>query len=293
MTDAALSPGQRLQNAIQQERPLAVAGTINAYCALLAQQAGLNAIYLSGAGVANASFGLPDLGMTTLDNVVEDASRITGVCNLPLIVDTDTGFDDPMYTTSSLIEAGAAAIQIEDQVDTKRCGHRPGKVLVSATQMQQRIKAAVNGKSDRAFLIVARTDAYAVEGLHAAIERANGYIDAGADIIFAEALTSIDEYQQFCRAVSVPVLANITEFGKTPLFSMDELGNAGVQLVLYPLTAFRAMSEAALDVYNTIRRERTQAPLLGRLQTRDELYNVLDYYRYEKALDEELSNDED
>lgn len=293
MTDATLSPGQRLQNAIQQERPLAVAGTINAYCALLAQQAGLNAIYLSGAGVANASFGLPDLGMTTLENVVEDATRITGVCHLPLIVDADTGFDDPTHTTSSLIEAGAAAIQIEDQVDTKRCGHRPGKVLVSTSQMQQRIKAAVKGKNDPTFMIVARTDAYAVEGLHAAIDRANSYTDAGADIIFAEALTGIDEYQQFCRDVSVPVLANITEFGKTPLFSMDELGNAGVQLVLYPLTAFRAMSAAALDVYNTIRRERSQAPLLDRLQTREQLYDILDYYRYEKALDEDLSKDKD
>ncbi|MGD8568603.1 MAG: methylisocitrate lyase [Gammaproteobacteria bacterium] len=293
MTDSALSPGQRLHNAIQQEHPLAVVGTINAFCALLAQQAGLNAIYLSGAGVANASFGIPDLGMTTLDNVIEDASRITGVCNLPLIVDADTGFDDPARATGSLIEAGAAAIQIEDQVDSKRCGHRPGKVLVSATQMQQRIKAAVNGKTDASFVIVARTDAYAVEGINAAIDRANGYIDAGADIIFAEALTDIDEYKQFCRAVSAPVLANITEFGKTPLFSMNELGNAGVQLVLYPLTAFRAMSAAALDVYKTIHREHTQAPLLDRLQSREQLYDILDYYRYEKALDEELSKDED
>ena len=287
---SSLTPGQRLQRALQKEKPLAVVGTINAYCALLAQQAGFNALYLSGAGVANASFGLPDLGITTLDNVLEDTRRITAITQLPLIVDADTGFSDPARTAHALIGAGAAAMQIEDQVDSKRCGHRPGKVLVSSGEMQERIKAANNGKSNPDFMIIARTDAYAVEGLDAAIERAKQYSSAGADIIFAEALTRLDEYKKFCHSVKVPVLANITEFGKTPLFNMDELGNAGVQLVLYPLTAFRAMSAAALNVYQTLKTERTQATLIDRLQTREELYEILNYYQYEKALDDKLSS---
>jgi methylisocitrate lyase len=299
MTDASslefsqLTPGQRLQRALQNEKPLAVAGAINAYCALLAQKAGFNTLYLSGAGVANASFGLPDLGMTTLDNVLEDTRRITAITQLPLIVDADTGFGDPAATAKALSGAGAAAMQIEDQVESKRCGHRPGKVLVSSAEMQERIKNAVRGKSNPDFMLIARTDAYAVEGLDAAIERASHYVSAGADIIFAEALTQLDEYDKFSRAVTVPVLANITEFGKTPLFTMDELGGVGVQLVLYPLTAFRAMSAAALDVYRTLRSERTQANLINRLQTREELYEILNYYQYEKALDDKLSSGKD
>ncbi|MCI0505194.1 MAG: methylisocitrate lyase [Gammaproteobacteria bacterium] len=290
MTEPDVSPGRRLQHAMQNEKPLAVAGTINAYCALLAQKAGFNALYLSGAGVANASFGLPDLGLTTLENVREDTARITSITKLPLIVDADTGFGDPAATAKVLSGADAAAMQIEDQVDTKRCGHRPGKVLVPGGEMQDRIKSALRGKSNPDFMIIARTDAYTVEGLDAAIARAQQYVKAGADIIFAEALTQLDEYKTFCRSVSVPVLANITEFGKTPLYSMDELGGAGVQLVLYPLTAFRAMSAAALKVYQTLRAERSQASLIDSLQTREELYKILNYYEYEKALDDTLSS---
>jgi methylisocitrate lyase len=293
MTSSDSSPGQNLQIALQAERPLAVVGAINAYCALLAQKAGFRALYLSGAGVANASYGIPDLGMTTRDNVIEDVSRIAGACDLPLIVDADTGFDNPGATTRALIDAGAAAIQMEDQVDLKRCGHRPGKVLVSTDEMQGRIKDAIANKTDPQFMIIARTDAYGVEGLQAAIERAGHYIDAGADIIFAEALSDIDEYRQFCEAITVPVLANITEFGKTPLYSVDQLGKAGVRLVLYPLTAFRAMSAAALNVYQTLRAEGSQSTLLNDLQTREELYDMLDYYEYEKALDDKLSSDSD
>ncbi len=290
MTEPDVSPGRRLQHAMQNEKPLAVAGTINAYCALLAQKAGFNALYLSGAGVANASFGLPDLGLTTLENVREDTARITAITKLPLIVDADTGFGDPAATAKVLSGADAAAMQIEDQVDTKRCGHRPGKVLVPGGEMRDRIKSALRGKSNPDFMIIARTDAYTVEGLDAAIARAQQYVKAGADIIFAEALTQLDEYKTFCRSVSVPVLANITEFGKTPLYSMDELGGAGVQLVLYPLTAFRAMSAAALKVYQTLRAERSQASLIDSLQTREELYKILNYYEYEKALDDTLSS---
>lgn len=290
---APLSPGKRLKNALIKENPLAVVGTINAYCALLAQKAGFNAIYLSGAGVANASFGMPDLGITTLENVAEDVFRITSITDLPLLVDADTGFDDPARTIKALTDAGAAAMQIEDQVDSKRCGHRPGKVLVSSKEMQDRINSAARGKTDPDFMIIARTDAHAVEGLDGAIQRAIDYTAAGADIIFAEALTSIGEYEQFSRQVSIPVLANVTEFGKTPLYTMDELGNAGVRLVLYPLTAFRAMSAAALHVYQTLRSERTQATLLDSLQTREELYEILNYHEYEKALDEKLSSDKD
>jgi len=293
MASELLTPGERLQQALQTENPLAVVGTINAYCALLAQKAGFNAIYLSGAGVANASFGMPDLGITTLENVSEDVFRITSITDLPLIVDADTGFADPARTAQVLNEAGAAAMQLEDQVEDKRCGHRPGKVLVSAQEMQQRIKAAIKGRDDPNFAIIARTDAHAVEGLNAAIDRANTYVEAGAQMIFAEALAHIDEYRQFAAEVPVPIIANITEFGKTPLYSMDELGAAGVQVVLYPLTAFRAMSAAALDVYQTLRRERSQVSLLDRLQTRDELYEILNYHQYEQQLDAKLAGDED
>jgi len=293
MANNSLTAGQRLQKALQQETPLAVVGTINAYCALLAQRAGFNAIYLSGAGVANASFGMPDLGITTLENVSEDVFRITSISELPLVVDADTGFSDPTRCAQILVEAGAAAMQIEDQVEDKRCGHRPGKVLVSAQDMQDRIKAAIQGCNDPDFVIIARTDAHATEGLNAAIDRANHYVDAGAQMIFAEALTRIDEYKQFAEQVSVPVIANITEFGKTPLYTMDELGAVGVQLVLYPLTAFRAMSAAALDVYETLRRERSQLSLLDKMQSRDELYDILNYHQYEQQLDLKLAGDED
>jgi methylisocitrate lyase len=289
MSNEKLSPGLRLKQAMQSEKPLAVVGTINAYSALLAQEAGFNAIYLSGAGVANASFGLPDLGITTLDNVLEDTRRITAISDLPLIVDADTGFTNVALTTTSLIDAGAAAMQIEDQVEDKRCGHRPGKVLVTPQEMQSRIKAAVSARTDKDFSIIARTDAYAVEGLDAAMERANDYITAGADMIFAEALTDIDEYRAFAKSIGVPLIANITEFGKTPLFNQGPLASAGVQVALYPLTAFRAMSQAALNTYKALRKNGTQSGFVDDLQTRDELYNILNYKQYEQAVDEKLS----
>jgi methylisocitrate lyase len=283
------SAGVRFRTAVEQEVPLQVAGTINAYSALLAARAGFKAIYLSGAGVANASFGLPDLGITTLNDVCEDVRRICGACPLPLLVDADTGFGAAFNlarTTRELIRAGAAGMHLEDQVQSKRCGHRPGKALVGTNEMVDRIKAAVDARTDEGFVIMARTDAHAVEGQAAAIERAQRYVDAGADMIFAEALTTLDEYREFTSALRVPVLANITEFGKTPLFSTDELQAAGVRLVLYPLSAFRAMSRAAESVYETIRRDGTQQAMLERMQTRAELYDVLGYHEYERKLDE-------
>lgn len=283
------SAGARLWAALGAERPLQLAGTINAYCALLAEQAGFKAIYLSGAGVANASFGLPDLALTTLNDVCEDARRIAGATQLPLLVDADTGWGAAFMiarTVSELSRAGAAGLHLEDQVQAKRCGHRPGKALVSAEEMSDRIKAAVDARIDRSFVIMARTDAHAVEGQKAALERAQQYVAAGADMIFAEALTTLDEYREFTQALSVPVLANITEFGRTPLFTVTELGGAGVRLVLYPLSAFRAMSAAAQAVYMTLRRDGTQRDLIDCMQTRDELYGVLGYHEYEKKLDE-------
>jgi methylisocitrate lyase len=283
----SLSAGDRLRAAVKEERPLQVVGTINAYSALLAERAGFKALYLSGAGVANASFGLPDLGITTLNDVCEDVRRICSACSLPLLVDADTGFGAAFSiarTTRDLIRAGAAGMHLEDQVQTKRCGHRPGKALVSTNEMLDRIKAAVDARSDN-FVVMARTDAHAVEGFSAAIERAQRYSEAGADMIFAEALTSLDEYQQFVSSVGVPVLANITEFGKTPLFTVDSLREAGVRLVLYPLSAFRAMSRAAEMTYEAIRRDGTQQAMLERMQTRSELYDVLGYHEYEMKLD--------
>jgi methylisocitrate lyase len=282
------SAGDRLRAAVEAEKPLQVAGTINAYSALLAQRAGFKALYLSGAGVANASFGLPDLGMTTLNDVCEDVRRITSASDLPLLVDADTGFGAAFSiarTTRELVRAGAAGMHLEDQVQAKRCGHRPGKALVSTQEMADRVKAAVDARLDN-FVVMARTDAHAVEGQNAAIERACRYVDAGADMIFAEALTSLDEYRQFIAAVTVPVLANITEFGRTPLFTVKELENAGVRLALYPLSAFRAMSRAAELVYESIRRDGTQQGVLERMQTRNELYDVLGYHEYERKLDE-------
>jgi methylisocitrate lyase len=264
-------------------------GVINAYAARLAERAGFRAVYLSGGGVAAASLGLPDLGITTLEDVLIDARRITDVTELPLLVDVDTGFGSAFNiarTVRSLTKAGAAGMHIEDQVAAKRCGHRPGKALVSADEMVDRIKAAVDGRTDEQFVIMARTDAHAVEGQQAAIDRALKYVEAGADMIFAEALTTLDEYRQFTADVKVPVLANITEFGKTPLFTVQELAGAGAQLVLYPLSAFRAMSKAAEIVYGALRQEGTQKSVLDRMQTRVELYEVLGYHEYEQKLDE-------
>lgn len=283
------SAGSRLRVAIATERPLQVVGAINAYCALLAEQAGFRAIYLSGAGVANAGFALPDLGITTLNDVLEDARRITRATNLPLLVDADTGFGGAFSvarTVRDMTAAGVAGIHLEDQVSAKRCGHRPGKQLVEAREMMDRVKAAVDARTDDTFVIMARTDAHAVEGLIAAIDRANRYVAAGADMIFAEALTSLEEYTEFTSSVSVPVLANLTEFGKTPLFTLDEMRAAGVNLVLYPLTAFRTMAAAAANAYATLRRDGTQKNLLEKMQTRDALYEALDYHAYEKKLDE-------
>jgi methylisocitrate lyase len=286
------SAGRRLRSAIEAERPLQVAGAVNAYSALLAARAGFRALYLSGAGVANASFGLPDLGMTSLNDVCEDARRICGATSLPLLVDADTGFGAAFSiarTTRELMRAGAAGLHLEDQVQAKRCGHRPGKELVAAAEMADRIRAAVDARADDGFVVMARTDAHAVEGQRAAIDRAAAYVDAGADMIFAEALTTLEEYREFTRALRVPVLANITEFGRTPLFTTTELGGAGVRLVLYPLSAFRAMSRAAEQVYAAIRTDGTQRAVIERMQTREELYAVLGYHDYERKLDELFS----
>jgi methylisocitrate lyase len=267
---------------------LQIVGTVTAYCALLAERAGFKAIYLSGAGVANSSFGLPDLGITTLNDVCEDTRRITQATDLPLLVDADTGWGGAFMiarTVRDLIRAGAAGCHLEDQVQAKRCGHRPGKALVSADEMCDRVKAAVDGRTDATFVVMARTDALAGEGLDAAIDRAQRYVAAGADMIFAEALNSLDQYARFTREVNVPVLANITEFGKTPLFAVDELRSAGVRLVLYPLSAFRAMSKAAEAVYGAIRTDQTQNSVVPQMQTRAQLYDVLNYHAYEEKLD--------
>ncbi len=285
-----ISPGKQLRSALTHEHPLQMAGAINAYCALLAEHAGFKALYLSGAGVANASYGLPDLGFTTLDNVVEDIHRVTSATQLPLLVDADTGFDDIATTIERFIAAGAAGFHIEDQVAQKRCGHRPNKKLVSCDEMCDRIRAAVSARSDPDFVIMARTDALAVEGMESALQRIQHYVDAGADMIFPEALTELTQYQQIRSTINVPLLANITEFGKTPTFTVDELQSAGVDIALYPLTAFRAMSAAALDAYTTLRTTGTQKTLLNKMQTREELYHHLDYHRYEQQLDEELDD---
>ncbi|HVH85047.1 MAG TPA: methylisocitrate lyase [Steroidobacteraceae bacterium] len=289
MPDRAPTAGERLRAAVEAERPLQVVGTINAYSALLAERAGFRAIYLSGAGVANASFGLPDLGVTTLNDVCEDVRRITGKCQLPLLVDADTGFGSAFNiarTCRDLIRAGAGGMHLEDQVSAKRCGHRPGKALVPAEEMVDRLKAAVDARTDADFIVMARTDALAVEGLAAALERAAAYVAAGADMIFAEALGTLDEYGQFAARSRVPVLANITEFGQTPLFTLAELASTGVRLVLYPLSAFRAAAKAHEVVYGAIRREGTQKSVVPYMQTRAELYEVLGYHEYERKLDE-------
>ncbi|HKI65628.1 MAG TPA: methylisocitrate lyase [Burkholderiales bacterium] len=287
------SPGAKFRLALKEESPLQVIGAICAYHALLAKRSGYRAIYLSGGGVAAGSLGMPDLGISNLDDVLTDIRRITDVCDLPLLVDVDTGFGASAFnvarTTRSLIKFGAAAMHIEDQVGAKRCGHRPGKELVSKQEMCDRIKAAVDARSDPAFVVMARTDALASEGLERALERAAAYAEAGADMIFPEAITELPMYRKFVDGTRVPVLANITEFGKTPLFTIDELRSAGVALALYPLSAFRAMNQAALDVYQTLRREGTQKNVVATMQTRDELYDFLGYHAYEEKLDELFS----
>jgi methylisocitrate lyase len=284
-----MSAGARLRQALEEERPLQVVGTINAYSALLAARAGFRAIYLSGAGVANASFGLPDLAMTTLNDVCEDIRRICYATDLPLLVDADTGWGSAFMigrTIREMTRAGAAACHIEDQVAAKRCGHRPGKALVDTAEMVDRIKAAVDSRTDPEFVIMARTDAHAVEGQQAALDRAGSYVEAGADMIFAEALTTVGEYRQFTSTVQAPVLANLTEFGKTPLFTTKEMADAGVRLTLYPLSAFRAMSAAAEHVYKVLRAEGSQESVVDTMQTRSELYEVLGYHEYEDKLNE-------
>jgi methylisocitrate lyase len=282
------SQGKNFRIAVSRNKPLQIPGTINAYCALLAEQAGFEALYLSGAGVANASFGMPDLAVTSMNDVLEDVRRITGVTHLPLLVDVDTGWGTAFNiarTSKEMIRAGAAGMHIEDQEQAKRCGHRPNKSTVSTAEMCDRIKAAVDARTDEEFVVMARTDAFASEGQEASLDRIASYIEAGADMIFAEALYTLDNYQAFTDSVSVPVLANLTEFGLTPQFTVEELAKVGISIALYPLSAFRAMSNAALMVYQTIRNEGTQAAVLDQMQTRDELYTALDYHSYENKLD--------
>ncbi|MFQ5659790.1 MAG: methylisocitrate lyase [Gammaproteobacteria bacterium] len=289
------TPGMRFRQAVEKYNPLQIVGTINAYMALLAKQTGFTAIYLSGAGVANASFGMPDLAVTTLNDVLEDVRRITAVTELPLLVDVDTGWGSALNigrTTREMIRAGAAAMHLEDQIQAKRCGHRPNKALVTTEEMVDRIKAAMDARNDTNFVIMARTDAYASEGRQAAIDRAGTYVEAGADMIFAEALCELDDYRAFTSAIKVPVLANQTEFGKTPCFTARELADTGVRMVLYPLTAFRAMSKSAQEVYTTILQQGTQRTVIDKMQTRSELYDVLGYYGYEKKLDELFTGSE-
>ena len=283
------SAGSKFRAALAAESPLQIVGTINANHALLAKRSGYKAIYLSGGGVAAGSLGLPDLGITTLEDVLVDVRRITAVCDLPLLVDIDTGFGPSAFnierTVKSLISAGAAGAHIEDQVGAKRCGHRPNKEIVSEAEMVDRIKAAVSARGEDSFYLIARTDAVANEGVESAIARSNSYIAAGADAIFAEAITSLDDYKHFTRSVKAPVLANITEFGMTPLFTVEELRSAQVAMALYPLSAFRAMNKAAEQVFEVIRKEGTQKTLISEMQTREELYERINYYEYEKTLD--------
>ncbi|HEX9023449.1 MAG TPA: methylisocitrate lyase [Geobacteraceae bacterium] len=290
------TPGALLRAALGEEKPLQVAGAINAFAAKLAERAGFRAIYLSGAGVANAAFALPDLGMTTLADVAEECRRITAATRLPLLVDVDTGWGHPLMIGRVIREmerAGAAGVHIEDQVTAKRCGHRPGKALVAAEAMAQRIRAAVQARSDADFVIMARTDAVAVEGIGAALDRASLYREAGADMLFPEALTDLAHFRLFAEKSGLPVLANMTEFGVTPLYTRDELAVAGVSLVLYPLSAFRAMSDAALRVYRAIRQDGTQKGVVEIMQDRSELYDILGYREYERKLDEFLEQDEE
>lgn len=281
--------GEKFRAALKSESPLQIVGTINANHALLAKRAGYRAIYLSGGGVAAGSLGVPDLGITTLEDVLVDVRRITAVCDLPLLVDIDTGFGPSAFniqrTIKSLVDAGAAAVHMEDQIGAKRCGHRPNKEVVSTTEMVDRIKAAVIARGSDSLYLIARTDAVAIEGLDSAIARAKAYIDAGADAIFAEAIRTLDDYKRFTSEIKAPVLANITEFGLTPLFTLDELKSAGIAMALYPLSAFRAMNKAAERVYEVIRKEGTQKTILSDMQTREELYDRINYYEYENSLD--------
>lgn len=289
------SAGAAFKQALVEESPLQIIGTINANHALLAKRAGFRAIYLSGGGVAAGSLGIPDLGITTLEDVLIDVRRITNVCDTPLLVDADTGFGASAFnigrTVKDLIKAGAAAMHIEDQVGAKRCGHRPNKEIVSKAEMVDRIKAAVDARTDDNFQIMARTDAIANEGVEAALDRVHAYIEAGADLIFPEAIRTLEDYKKFSAAVSKPILANITEFGMTPLFSREELAANGVKMILNPLSAFRAMNKAAENVYTTIRRDGSQANVIDTMQTREELYQAINYYEYEKALDQTLGKD--
>jgi methylisocitrate lyase len=290
----SLSAGAKFRKALAENHPLQVVGAINAYCAMLAEDSGHKALYLSGAGVANASYGLPDLGITSLNDVIHDVERICGASELPLLVDIDTGWGGAFNIARSIKameRAGAAAVHIEDQVSQKRCGHRPNKAIVSQVEMVDRIKAAVDAKSDSDFVVMARTDALAVEGMESAVERAVACVEAGADAIFPEAILELDQYRQFAEAVKVPVLANITEFGATPLFNCEELAENGVSIVLYPLSAFRAMSKAALDVYQTIAIAGDQKACVEKMQSRTELYEVLGYHVYEQKLDALFENE--
>ena len=285
-----MTAGEKFRQALEEEKPLQVIGAICAYHALIARRSGFKAIYLSGGGVAAGSLGMPDLGISNLDDVLTDVRRITDVCDLPLLVDVDTGFGSSAFnvsrTTRSLIKAGAGAMHMEDQVGAKRCGHRPNKELVSTDEMCDRIKAAVDGRTDASFVIMARTDALANEGFELSLERIQRYVEAGADMVFPEAVTELSMYRKITDAVKVPVLANITEFGKTPLFTVDELRSANVSIVLYPLSAFRAMNQAATGVYQAVRKDGTQKNVVGSMQTRDQLYDYLDYHSYEQKLDE-------
>ncbi|MBI5074007.1 MAG: methylisocitrate lyase [Nitrospirae bacterium] len=289
------SQGAKFRAAVEEERPLQVVGAVNAYAARLAERTGFKALYLSGGGVAASSLGVPDLGISTMDDVLTDLRRITDISDLPVLVDIDTGWGGAFNigrTIRSMIKCGAAAVHIEDQVQAKRCGHRPGKAIVSRDEMVDRIKAAVDAKTDPDFVIMARTDALAVEGLQSAIDRACACVEAGADMIFPEAMTELAMYKEFVKAVKVPVLANITEFGSTGLYTVEELRKADVSLVLYPLSAFRAMSRAALSVYDAIRRDGTQKSTLPIMQTREELYDYLDYHSFEQKLDKIFSREE-
>ena len=291
-----MTPGLLFKKAIEAERPLQVIGAINAYHAKLAEKTGYKAIYLSGGGVAAGSLGVPDLGISTLEDVLIDIRRITDSSSLPLLVDVDTGFGGAFNiarTIRSVEKSGAAAVHIEDQIQAKRCGHRPNKSIVSQNEMVDRIKSAVDAKNDENFVIMARTDALAVEGLQSAIDRAYACVEAGADMIFPEAINDLDTYKKFTKSVDVPVLANITEFGATPLFSLDELNSVGIAIALYPLSAFRAMNKAALNIYKGLREEGTQKNLVEQMQTREELYEFLDYHEYEKKLDQLFKKEKD
>ncbi|MDC2994558.1 methylisocitrate lyase [Gammaproteobacteria bacterium] len=279
---------------LKNEKPLSVAGAINPYSALLAKKTGIKALYISGAGVANASFGLPDLALTSLDNVLEDLRRIRGISNLPILVDCDTGWGSALNiskTTKEMISAGASGIHIEDQVSEKRCGHRPNKEIVSIEEMCDRMKASRDAITDDEFMLMARTDAFANEGINGTIERAQRYVEAGANALFPEAITSLEDYKTLSDTVSVPILANITEFGMTPLFKKDELKKAGISIILHPLSAFRAMSKAALEVYSTISDDGNVEKILEKMQSRDELYEILDYHTYEKKIDDLFSKE--